>query len=214
MATGRDATLSRAAAVQFALDEVHVDGNTCRHAINNATYRLAMTLAECRQREYVAKSIHIVVLVTSSTTAAVAVTLTAVLMTAATASAAASAHAGYHATHLVLGSLTVLQYFSYEMQGFASQRVVQVHFHLLFSNLHNLAVETVAVLVLQGHYRIHKDMFVVKLAVDGKDGAVQLHHMLQHVVTVSLLLLQREVEVLSGNVNQFFLKGIQCDAEA
>ena len=106
--------MSRTATVQFTLDEIDIDGNTCWHAVNNTANRLSMTLAECCQREYVAKSIHIVVLVTSSTAAAVAVTLTAVLMTAA-ASAAPSAHTGNHTTDLVFGGISVLQNLTHEM---------------------------------------------------------------------------------------------------
>ena len=58
LAAGGDGALAGTPPVQFVLDEVHVDGDACRHAVNDTSYGLAMALAEGRQPEYIAKGIH------------------------------------------------------------------------------------------------------------------------------------------------------------
>ena len=52
------------------------------------------------------------------------------------------------------------------------------------------------------------------MPVDGEHLTVQFYHVLQHIVAISLILVERELEVVTlRHVKQFFLKGIQCDAE-
>ena len=58
LARGRDLTLSWATAIELCLDKVHIDIDAGRHAVNNATYSLTMTLAKGRQPEYISKTIH------------------------------------------------------------------------------------------------------------------------------------------------------------
>ena len=43
--------LSRAAAVKFVLDELHVYHNACRHTVDDTTYSLSVAFAKCCQRE-------------------------------------------------------------------------------------------------------------------------------------------------------------------
>ena len=54
-----ETALPRATACQFALDEVHVHGDACRHAVDYTSYGFAMTFAEGGQTEYVAKCVHL-----------------------------------------------------------------------------------------------------------------------------------------------------------
>ena len=52
-----DVALSRASAVQLALDKVHVDFYASRKSVNNASYCYSMTLAKCSESEKIAKCI-------------------------------------------------------------------------------------------------------------------------------------------------------------
>ena len=53
------AALPWASACQFALNEIKVHFYAGRHAVNNATYSFAMTLAKGGKSEYVAKCVHL-----------------------------------------------------------------------------------------------------------------------------------------------------------
>ena len=52
-----DVALSRASAVQLALDKVHVDFYACRKSVNNASYSYSMTLSKRSESEKIAKCI-------------------------------------------------------------------------------------------------------------------------------------------------------------
>ena len=58
LARGRDLALSWATTIEFLLDEIHVDVDACRHAVDNATDGFTMTLAKSRQPEYSPECIH------------------------------------------------------------------------------------------------------------------------------------------------------------
>ena len=58
LSRGGDFTLSRPSAVQFSLYERHIDVNAWRHAVDDASDGLPVTLAKRRQPEYVSKRIH------------------------------------------------------------------------------------------------------------------------------------------------------------
>jgi hypothetical protein len=49
-----------ASACKFALNEIKVHFYAGRHAVNNATYSLAMALAKGGKSEYIAKCVHFV----------------------------------------------------------------------------------------------------------------------------------------------------------
>ena len=53
-----DGRLSGTTSCHFGLQELHIDGDTSRHTVDDATYGWTMAFAEGRQSEYVAESIH------------------------------------------------------------------------------------------------------------------------------------------------------------
>ena len=89
-----DMALSRASAVQLALDKVHVDFNACRKSVNNASYSYSMTLAKSSESEKITKCIPhyliyykrclLLVAAAFATTLAVAILAVATAVVAAT----------------------------------------------------------------------------------------------------------------------------------
>ena len=55
---GGDLALARTTTIELCLDKVDVDVDACRHAVDNATNGLTMTLAKGGQPEYISKRIH------------------------------------------------------------------------------------------------------------------------------------------------------------
>ena len=119
------------------------------------------------------------------------------------------------ALHLTVGSDARLNDLSFKSQVLTSQRVVQVHFHLIVSDVHYASEETVAVLVLQRHNSILVDVLVVEMVVDGEDALVDVDDALSHILAIGFLLRQRKLEVVAHFQFQgFFLEGIQRHAES
>lgn len=59
LACRSETALSRAAACQLTLNEVHVHGNAGRHAVNHSSYGLTMALAKGGKSENITKCVHL-----------------------------------------------------------------------------------------------------------------------------------------------------------
>ena len=113
---------------------------------------------------------------TFSTTVALTATVTftafaftAVSVATAASSVAFSAHELCHSCHFLGSSLTALSYLTLEVEYLASQRMVEVYFHLAVTDFQYHTIEAVAVLVLQRKDGAYLYVLCVKLAVDGED---------------------------------------------
>ena len=116
------------------------------------------------------------VLVVVSTTAVVvsasAVIVVATTATTVTVTTTAACQVLHHVVNLFLGSLTILQHGAFEIERLASQRVVEIHLHLLFANLQHATIEALALLVLQRYDGILIDVLVVEVSIDAEHIAV------------------------------------------
>ena len=111
-----------------------------------------------------------------STTVAFAATMTfaafafaAVSVATAASAVAFSAHELCHSCHFLGSSLAALSYLTLEVEYLASQRMVEVYFHLAVTDFQYHTIEAVAVLVLQRNDGAYLYVLCVKLAVDGED---------------------------------------------
>ena len=111
-----------------------------------------------------------------STTMAFAATVTfaafaftAVSVATATSAVAFSAHELCHSCHFLGSSLAALSYLTLEVEYLASQRMVEVYFHLAVTDFQYHTIEAVAVLVLKRNDGAYLYVLCVKLAVDGED---------------------------------------------
>ena len=105
---------------------------------------------------------------------AATMTFTAFAFTAESVATAASAvafsaHELCHSCHFLGSSLAALSYLTLEVEYLASQRMVEVYFHLAVTDFQYYTVEAVAVLVLQMNDGAYLYVLCVKLAVDGED---------------------------------------------
>ena len=94
---------------------------------------------------------------------------TAVSVATATSTVAFSAHELCHSCHFLGSSLAALSYLTLEVEHLASQRMVEVYFHLAVTDFQYHTIEAVAVLVLQRNDGAYLYVLCVKLAVDGED---------------------------------------------
>ena len=94
---------------------------------------------------------------------------TAVSVATAASSVAFSAHELCHSCHFLGSSLAALSYLTLEVECLASQRMVEVYFHLAVTDFQYHTIEAVAVLVLQRNDSAYLYVLCVKLAVDGED---------------------------------------------
>ena len=94
---------------------------------------------------------------------------TAVSVATATSAVAFSAHELCHSCHFLGSSLAALCYLTLEVEHLASQRMVEVYFHLAVTDFQYHTIEAVAVLVLQRDDGTYLYVLCVKLAVDGED---------------------------------------------
>ena len=123
---------------------------------------------------------------TMSTTAAIVMMLVLVVVSAiavivfATASATvtvtttATCEVFHHMIYLFLRGIAVLQNGSLEVKCLSSQRVVEVHLHLVLADFQHATVETLALFILQGNDSVLKDMLVVEMSVDTKHLTVEI----------------------------------------
>ncbi len=110
----------------------------------------------------------------STVTFAATMTFTAFAFTAVSVATAASAvafsaHELCHSCHFLGSSLAALSYLTLEVEYLASQRMVEVYFHLAVTDFQYHTIEAVAVLVLQRNDGAYLYVLCVKLAVDGED---------------------------------------------
>ena len=94
---------------------------------------------------------------------------TAVSVATATSAVAFSAHELCHSCHFLGSSLAALSYLTLEVEYLASQRMVEVYFHLAVTDFQYHTVEAVAVLVLQRNDGAYLYVLCIKLSVDGED---------------------------------------------
>lgn len=94
---------------------------------------------------------------------------TAVSVATAASAVAFSAHELCHSCHFLGSSLAALSYLTLEVEYLASQRMVEVNFHLAVTDFQYHTIEAVAVLVLQRNDGAYLYVLCVKLAVDGED---------------------------------------------
>ena len=105
----------------------------------------------------------------SSTVTFTAFAFTAVSVATATSAVAFSAHELCHSCHFLGSSLAALSYLTLEVEYLASQRMVEVYFHLAVTDFQYHTVEAVAVLVLQRNDGAYLYVLCIKLSVDGED---------------------------------------------
>ena len=98
--------------------------------------------------------------------------------------------------YLLVCSLSCLNDRAYEVQILAGQRVVEVYCHLVVADFQHLAEETLSVLVLQRNDGILVYIVGVELAVDAEHLLVGVQHAFCLMLSVCLLLSEREVEVV------------------
>ena len=94
---------------------------------------------------------------------------TAVSVATAASAVAFSAHELCHSCHFLGSSLAALSYLTLEVEYLASQRMVEVYFHLAVTDFQYHTIEAVAVLVLQRNDGAYLYVLCVKLSVDGED---------------------------------------------
>ena len=94
---------------------------------------------------------------------------TAVSVATAASAVAFSAHELCHSCHFLGSSLAALSYLTLEVEYLASQRMVEVYFHLAVTDFQYYTVEAVAVLVLQRNDGAYLYVLCIKLSVDGED---------------------------------------------
>ena len=94
---------------------------------------------------------------------------TAVSVATAASAVAFSTHELCHSCHFLGSSLAALSYLTLEVECLASQRMVEVYFHLAVTDFQYHTIEAVAVLVLQRNDGAYLYVLCVKLAVDGED---------------------------------------------
>ena len=105
----------------------------------------------------------------SATMTFAAFAFTAVSVATAASAVAFSAHELCHSCHFLGSSLAALSYLTLEVEYLASQRMVEVYFHLAVTDFQYHTIEAVAVLVLQRNDGAYLYVLCVKLAVDGED---------------------------------------------
>ena len=105
----------------------------------------------------------------TSTMTFTAFAFTAVSVATAASAVAFSAHELCHSCHFLGSSLAALSYLTLEVECLASQRMVEVYFHLAVTDFQYHTIEAVAVLVLQRNDGAYLYVLCVKLAVDGED---------------------------------------------
>lgn len=105
----------------------------------------------------------------ASTVTFAAFAFTAVSVATAASAVAFTAHELCHSCHFLGSSLAALSYLTLEVEYLASQRMVEVYFHLAVTDFQYHTVEAVAVLILQRNDGAYLYVLCVKLAVDGED---------------------------------------------
>ena len=93
--------------------------------------------------------------------------------------------------------------------------MVQVYLHICIGHIEHLAIESVAIFVLQWHNGILENMLMVEMTVDRKDAAVQVQDTLGLHIAIGFILGQRKVEsaALFQSHNLIF-KSIQGNAKS
>ena len=146
---------------------------------------------------------------------AVMVVVAVVAATLAAAAATLAAHHVEHALYLFSGGLACRDYFAAKVQGLAGKGMVEVNRNGVFLHLGHEALETVAVGIDEGQHGTGINALFIETAVDAEHAFIEIHHVLLHVRTVSLLNRKREVELVAGGeAAHFFLKGIERKAHA
>lgn len=105
----------------------------------------------------------------ASTVTFAAFAFTAVSVATAASAVAFTAHELCHSCHFLGSSLAALSYLTLEVEYLASQRMVEVYFHLAVTDFQYHTIEAVAVLVLQRNDGTYLYVLCVKLTVDGED---------------------------------------------
>ena len=98
---------------------------------------------------------------------------------------------------LLVGGVAYQFHYTYVVQVFAGQRVVEVHEHLVVRDLQYRAVDAVAFGSHHGHGVALEYGLVVELAVDHENLFVELDHMLFVTFAESLVAGEHEVELVA-----------------
>ena len=159
----------------------------------------------------VAVAFMLVVAMAFAVMVVVAVVAAALAATAATL----AAHHVEHALYLFCRSLACRDYFAAKVQGLAGKGMVEVNRNGVFLHLGHQTLETVAVGIDEGQHGTGIYALFIETAVDAEHAFIEIHHVLLHVRTVSLLNRKREVKLIAGGeAAHFFLKGIERKAHA
>lgn len=139
-----------------------------------------------------AAAFFVVMLVAATLTSVAAVSSAVVTATAAT-----SSEVFHEMSHFCLCGVAVLENSTFKVERFASQRVIEVDFHLLFANFHYTSVEALSLFVLQGYDGFGIYVLMVEMTVDAEYVSVEIEQVLVVILTISVVLAQCDVEVLT-----------------
>ena len=145
----------------------------------------------------------------------VATAIAAAFATVVSVMSAALTAACQHLDELLdffFGSLPVLDHVSFEVQGFACQRVVGVDGHAVILDLHHLSHEVMAFGIIHRDDGTLEDMLVVELAVDGENITLQLVDAFGDIFPEGFGWLKDEVKLRPLlQIDEVLLKGIEGD---
>ena len=160
-----------------------------------------------------ASTVMIVVIAITVAVIASAIAVTSTVTTSATA--ALTAQAIDKALYLVLCSLATLKNLSREAEGLSRKRMIEVHLHLVVGNLKNTSVETVAILILQGHDGILEDILMIEMSVDAEHLAFEVEDACSLTIAVCLVLVELKLKVgTSLKTYNLLLKLLESNAKS
>ena len=135
--------------------------------------------------------------------------------TVAASASALSAEEVHEVLYLLVASLSLFEHSSLEVQRLSSQRMVEVHLHLVVGDVHHTSIESVAFLILKRHDSVYEDVLVVEVSVYLEYASVEVEHAFLLVVTVSLFFGQFEIKLRPRfQFNNILFKLVESDTES
>ena len=93
--------------------------------------------------------------------------------------------------------------------------MIEVHLHLVVCNFENTSVETVAILILQGHDGILEDILMIEMSVDAEHLAFEVEDACSLTIAVCLVLVELKLKVgTSLKTYNLLLKLLESNAKS
>ena len=143
-----------------------------------------------------ASTMMVMMMISTVTMVVATITVTAAVTTSATATL--TTQAIDKSLNLVLSGLTALDNLTREAESLTRKRIIEIHLHLVVGNFANTSVETVAILILQGHDSIHKDILMVEMSVDTEHLTIEVEDARSLTITVGFVLVELKLKVSSS----------------